>query len=110
MSHRHEQKHLLHNWSDCRYRDYPQSPRAVLRVRLTGCNRHKQRIFVADAHRQDRKRFVVRAHNNLREFVELERLADEPFRFVQVGRPATANCLRSFDELLTFATAKVFLF
>ena len=33
-----EQKHLLHNWSDCRYRDRPQSPRAVLRVRLAnGC-------------------------------------------------------------------------
>jgi hypothetical protein len=30
MSCRHEQKHLLHNWSDCRYRDRPQSPRAVL--------------------------------------------------------------------------------
>ena len=32
MSRRHEQKHLLHNWSDCRYRDRPQTPRAVLRV------------------------------------------------------------------------------
>ena len=29
-----EQKHLLHNWSDCRYRDRPQSPRAILRVGL----------------------------------------------------------------------------
>jgi hypothetical protein len=34
MSHRNEQKHLLHNWSDRRYRDHPQSSRAVLRVRL----------------------------------------------------------------------------
>jgi hypothetical protein len=38
MSRRHEPKHLLHNWSDCRYRDRPQNPRAVLRVRLAGCN------------------------------------------------------------------------
>jgi hypothetical protein len=30
----HEQKHLLHNWSDCRYRDRPQSPRAILRAGL----------------------------------------------------------------------------
>ena len=31
MSHEHEQKHLLHNWSDCRYRDRPQTPRVVLK-------------------------------------------------------------------------------
>ena len=34
MSGLYEQKYLLHNWSDCGYRDCPQSPRAVLSVRL----------------------------------------------------------------------------
>ena len=32
MSRRREQKHVLHNWSDCCYRDRAQTPRAVLRV------------------------------------------------------------------------------
>ena len=32
MSRRREQKHLIHNWSDCRCRDRAQTPRAVLRV------------------------------------------------------------------------------
>ena len=51
MSHRHGQKHLLHNWSDCRYRDRPQSPRAVLRVRLDGgAIATKRTIFVAVMH------------------------------------------------------------
>jgi hypothetical protein len=36
MSVRHEQKYLLHNWSDCCYRDRPQSPRAVLSARPRG--------------------------------------------------------------------------
>ena len=36
MSHEHEQKHLLHNWSDCSYRDRPQIARAVLSVRFAG--------------------------------------------------------------------------
>jgi hypothetical protein len=34
MSGLYEQKYLLHNWSDCGYRDCPQSPRRVLSVRL----------------------------------------------------------------------------
>jgi hypothetical protein len=34
MSHEHEQKHLLHNWSDCRYRDRPQTPPVVLSRRF----------------------------------------------------------------------------
>ena len=47
MNHRDEQKHLLHNWSDRRYRDHPQSPRAVLRVRLgSGVIATKRTIFV----------------------------------------------------------------
>ncbi len=32
MSRRHEQKHLLHNRSYCRYCDCPQSPRVVLGI------------------------------------------------------------------------------
>jgi hypothetical protein len=67
MSHRNEQKHLLHNWSDRRYRDHPQSPRPVLRVRLdSGAIATKQTIFLAVmAHCEDRKRFVVRADEKL---------------------------------------------
>ena len=34
MSGLYEQKYLLYNWSDRRYRDRPQSPRVVLSVRL----------------------------------------------------------------------------
>jgi hypothetical protein len=86
MSHRHEQKHLLHNWSDCRYRDRPQSPRAVLSVRLAGGNCYKRTILVADAHREDRQRVVVRADKNPRAFLELEGLADEPLRLCSVGQ------------------------
>jgi hypothetical protein len=36
-------------------------------------NSNGQTIFVADAHRDDRKRFVVRADEKLTAFVELER-------------------------------------
>ena len=62
MSGLYEQKYLLYNWSDCRYRDRPQSPRAVLGVRLDGgAIATKRTIFVAVmAHHEDRKRFVVR--------------------------------------------------
>jgi hypothetical protein len=86
MSHRHEQKHLLHNWSDCRYRDRPQSPRAVLSVRPAGGNCYKRTILVADAHREDRQRVVVRADKNPRAFLKLEGLADEPLRLCAVGQ------------------------
>jgi hypothetical protein len=113
MSHRHEQKHFLHNWSDCRYRDRPQSPRAVLRVRLAGgAIATKRTIFVADAHRKDRQRFVVRADENLRALLKLKGLADESFRLWSVGQSAfpSSACLRSFDEVLMFAAGKVFLF
>jgi hypothetical protein len=44
MSGRHEQKYLLHNWSDCCYRDRPQSPRAVLSARLGGAIAPKRTI------------------------------------------------------------------
>ena len=36
MSCRHEQKHLLHNWSDCRYSDRPQTPWAFLGFGVSG--------------------------------------------------------------------------
>ena len=38
-------------------------------------------IFVADAHRDDGKRFVVRAEEKLTAFLELERVTRESFRF-----------------------------
>jgi hypothetical protein len=40
----HEQNLLVHNWSDFRYRDRPQTPRAVLRIgvlRLSPCDGFK---------------------------------------------------------------------
>jgi len=65
----HEQKHLLYNRSSCRYCDRPQTPRAVLRVGVaSGSQRlipRGQTIWIADAHRDDRKRFVVRAEELL---------------------------------------------
>jgi hypothetical protein len=98
MSHRHEQKHLLHNWSDRRYRDHPQSPRAVLRVRLdSGAIATTRTIFVGVmAHREDRKGFVVRAAEKPRAFLALERLTDESFRLCSVEqRGAFASSARS---------------
>ena len=77
MSRRHEQKHLLHNWSDCRYRDRPQSPRAVLRVRLAGPIARKRTIFLVDALRGDGKRFIVRAEEKLTAFLQLERVTHD---------------------------------
>src|SRR5207249_6645207 len=67
MSRRHEQKHLLHNWSDCRYRDRPQIPRAVLRVGVPRGERSGLLIRTA------RKRFVT-ADEKLTAFLELERV------------------------------------
>jgi hypothetical protein len=77
MSRRHEQKHLLHNWSDCRYRDRPQNPRAVLRVRLAGAIARKRTIFLVDALRGDGKRFIVRAEEKLTAFLQLERVTHD---------------------------------
>jgi hypothetical protein len=34
--------------------------------------RHQKRVLVVDAHRDDGKRFVVRAHEKLTAFLELE--------------------------------------
>jgi hypothetical protein len=39
-------------------------------------------IFIADAHRDDGKRFVVRADEKLTAFLELERVRRESFRFL----------------------------
>jgi hypothetical protein len=110
MTHPHEQKYLLHNWSNCRYRDRPQSPGIVLRVARAGV--HKRTIFVADAHREDRQRFVVRADEKLRAFLTLERLADESFRLCSVGQKGGLLLLPpacAFDDMLMFAAARIFL-
>jgi hypothetical protein len=48
MSCFYEQKYLLYNWSDCRYRDRPQSPRAVLSVRLARAIAAKRTIKLAE--------------------------------------------------------------
>lgn len=82
MSHRHEQKHLLHNWSGCRYRDHSQSPRAVLRAPCESA---------------------------IAKLLELGRLADESFR-LWAERLLFFCLLGSFDDLLMFAAARVFLF
>jgi len=39
-------------------------------------------IWIADAHRDDGKRFVVRADEKLTAFLELERVTYESFRFL----------------------------
>jgi hypothetical protein len=40
-----------------------------------------QTIFVADAHRDNGKRFIVTADEKLRAFLELQRVTRESFRF-----------------------------
>src|SRR4029453_2679484 len=40
-----------------------------------------QRIFVADAHRDNGKRFIVTADEKLRAFLELQRVTRESLRF-----------------------------
>jgi len=39
-------------------------------------------IWIADAHRGDRKRYVVRADEKLTAFLELERVTRESLRFL----------------------------
>jgi len=52
---------------------------------------HGRTIFVADAHRDDRKRFVVRADEKLAAFVELESAnwLDKLARFFKTRRRQT---------------------
>ena len=40
-----------------------------------------QTIWIADAHRDNGKRFIVRADEKLRAFLELQRVTRESFRF-----------------------------
>jgi len=40
-----------------------------------------QTIWIADAHRHNGKRFIVRADEKLRAFLELQRVTRESFRF-----------------------------
>jgi len=42
---------------------------------------HGRTIFVADAHRDDGKRFIARADEKLTAFVELERVTRESLHF-----------------------------
>jgi hypothetical protein len=72
ISRRHEQKHFLHNRSSCRYRSRPQIARPVLGVGLARADSRGRTVFVAEAHRDDGKRFVVRADEKLTAFMELE--------------------------------------
>jgi hypothetical protein len=44
-------------------------------------DREGRTIFVADAHRDNGKRFIVTADEKLRAFLELQRVARESFRF-----------------------------
>ena len=44
-------------------------------------DREGRTIFVADAHRDDGKRFIVTAAEKLRAFLELQRVTRESFRF-----------------------------
>ena len=48
---------------------------------------HLQRcvIWIADAHRDDRKRLLVQADENLTAFLELERVTRESSRFSNAG-------------------------
>jgi hypothetical protein len=39
-------------------------------------------IWIADAHRDNGKRFIVRADEKLRAFLELQRVTRESFRFL----------------------------
>jgi hypothetical protein len=59
----------------------------------------RRTIFVADAHRDDEKRFVVRADEKLTAFLELERV-------IRPGRSAerTAERVKSFQPI--FGTAE----
>jgi hypothetical protein len=44
-------------------------------------DREGRTIFVADAHRDNGKRFIVTADEKLRAFLELQRVTRESFRF-----------------------------
>ena len=48
---------------------------------VTTVDSNGQTIFVADAHRDNGKRFIVTADEKLTAFLELERVARESFRF-----------------------------
>ena len=46
MSRRYEQKHLLHNWSNCRYRNRAQTARRILRFQRCWSARAAQECSV----------------------------------------------------------------
>jgi hypothetical protein len=48
---------------------------------ISAIDSNGQTIFVADAHRDDGKRFIARADEKLRAFLELQQVTRESFRF-----------------------------
>jgi hypothetical protein len=48
---------------------------------VSALDSHGRSIWIADAHRDDGKRFVVRADEKLTAFLELERVTRESLRF-----------------------------
>jgi hypothetical protein len=70
MSRRHEQNLLVHNWSDFRYRDRPQTARAVLRIGVASGWPGVRAL--ADVHRDSGQRFIVRSNEKLTPFLQLE--------------------------------------
>ena len=52
---------------------------------LSATDANGRTIWIADAHRDDGKRFVAHADEKLTAFLELERLTCESFRFLNAG-------------------------
>jgi hypothetical protein len=61
-------------------------------------------IWIADAHRDNGKRFIVRADEKLRAFLELQRVTRESFRFPNAERLDTILAMQPFHGF-TLATA-----
>ena len=59
---------------------------------LSAVDRQGQTIFIADAHRDDGKRFVVHADEKLTAFLELERVTRESFHFLNRSRAGNRLC------------------
>jgi hypothetical protein len=49
---------------------------------VSALDSHGQTIWIADAHRDNGKRFIVTADKKLRAFLELQRVTRESFRFL----------------------------
>jgi hypothetical protein len=53
-------------------------------------------IWIADAHRDDGKRFIVTADEKLTAFLELERVTRESFRFLNAEQFGTILAIQPF--------------